>query len=161
LELLDTTLLSNFARIGQLDLLITILPEAKTTPQVLAELDKGEAAGWLPESDWEWLGVVTLSANEQAHFEKMREVLGDGEASCLAVARERNGTIITDDRDARRYARRLGVAISGTLGMLALLVKRRILTLPEADSVLQAMIKQGYYSPVNSLTDIFNFGDRE
>ena len=160
MELLDTTLLSNFARIGRLDLLMTILPEAMTTPQVLAELGKGEAAGWLPESDWEWLEVVTLPAKEQAHFEKMREVLGDGEASCLAVARERNGTLITDDRDARRYARRLGVAISGTLGVLALSVRRRILTLPEADSVLQAMIKQGYYSPANSLTDIFDFGDR-
>ena len=72
--------------------------------------------------------IVTLSANEQAHFERMREVLGDGEASCLAVARGRNGTIITDDRDARRYARRLRVAISGRLGVPALLVKRRILT---------------------------------
>ncbi len=51
--------------------------------------------GWLPKSDWEWLGVVTLSASEQAHFAKIREVLGDGEASCLAVAHERNGTIIT------------------------------------------------------------------
>jgi hypothetical protein len=75
LELLDTTLLSNFAGIGRLDLLVTILPEAMTTPQVLAELSQGEAMGWLPESDWEWLGVVTLSANEQADFERIRAVL--------------------------------------------------------------------------------------
>jgi predicted nucleic acid-binding protein len=159
LELLDTTLLSNFARIGQIDLLETLLPEAMTTPQVLAELDEGEAMGWLPESDWEWLGVVTLSANEQTHFERIRDVLGDGEASCLAVAHARNGTIITDDRDARRYARRLGVAISGTLGVLALLVKIQILTLPEAEGVLQAMIEQGYYSPANSLTEFYDLGE--
>ena len=106
-------------------------------------------------------GSSNAVRQERAYVEKLREVLGDGEASCLAVAHERNGTLITDDRDARRYARRLGVAISGTLGVLALLVKRRILTLPEADSALQVMIKQGYYSPANSLTDIFDFGDRD
>lgn len=101
MELLDTTLLGNFARIGRLDLLVKILPEALTTPQVLAELGQGEAAGWLPESDWEWPRIVTLSGNEQAHFEKIRTVLGDGEASCLAVAHERDGMIMTDDRDVR------------------------------------------------------------
>ena len=83
MDLLDTTLLSNFARIGRLDLLMTILPEAMTTAQVLAELGEGEAAGWLPKSDWEWLGVVTLSANEQAHFENVPSLFVAGASTAV------------------------------------------------------------------------------
>lgn len=46
--LLDTTVLSNFARAGQLDLLRLALPEAATTPFVLAELQRGVNAGYFP-----------------------------------------------------------------------------------------------------------------
>jgi hypothetical protein len=44
-KLLDTTLLSNFAQIKQLHLLAIALPDALTTPQVLAELHQGEVIG--------------------------------------------------------------------------------------------------------------------
>jgi len=70
----------------------------------------------LPTSNWQWLTVVSLTPDEEHHFERIRQVLGDGEASCLAVVSSRNGVFFSDDRDAHRYARRLGVPISGTLG---------------------------------------------
>jgi len=46
--LLDTTVLSNLARIGRLDLLRLALPDTVTTPHVLAELEKGRQSGYLP-----------------------------------------------------------------------------------------------------------------
>ena len=46
--LLDTTVLSNFARAGRIDLLRLALPEATTTPLVLAELQRGASAGYFP-----------------------------------------------------------------------------------------------------------------
>lgn len=82
MKLLDTTLLSNFAHIERLDLLAAALPDASTTPQVKAKLQQGEAAGRLPPGDWSWLTIVGLSSDELAHFERIRQILDDGEASC-------------------------------------------------------------------------------
>ncbi|QWK11242.1 MAG: hypothetical protein KNN16_02940 [Thermoflexus hugenholtzii] len=127
--LLDTTVLSNFARIGRLDLLRAVLSNAATTPYVIDELKAGEVSGYLFDCDWEWLEIVKLSPTEEDHLTRIRRILGEGEASCIAVALERGGILFTDDGDARRYALRLGIPVSGTLGVLALLVKKGYLTL--------------------------------
>ncbi len=158
-QLLDTTILSNFAQIEQLVLLAAVLPDVATTPQVMMELRQGEAAGHYPVSNWDWLIIVSLTPDEQVHFERLRLILDDGEASCLVVALARSGTIFTDDRDARRYAQLLGVPVSGTLGALVLLVRDRHLTLGQANVSLQAMIEVGYRSPINSLEEIYDFGE--
>jgi predicted nucleic acid-binding protein len=73
----------------------------------------------------------------------------------LAVALARDGILFSDDRDARRYAQRLGIPFSGTVGILVLLMKEGHLTLDQADLLLQTMIRTGYYSPVGSLKDIY------
>jgi len=154
-KILDTTVLSNFAHIKQVDLLAGVLPDVRTTTQVMDELLQGEAVKRLPSSNWQWLTVVSLTLDEEHHFERIRQVLGDGEAACLAVVSSRNGVFFSDDRDARRYARRLGVPISGTLGVLALLVSNQQVNLTEADKLLQAMIQAGYRSPINSLAEVY------
>lgn len=152
--LIDTTVLSNFARIERLDLLCLALSDAATTPQVLMELEKGVALGYLTTGDWDWLEVVRLAPSEEASLAHIRLVLDDGEASCIAVALERKASLFSDDMDARRYARRQGIHVSGTLGVLSLLVKGGHLTFVEADDFLEAMIAHGYRSPVSSLADL-------
>jgi predicted nucleic acid-binding protein len=69
---------------------------------------------------------------------------------------EREGTTYSDDFDARSYAQRHGFFVSGTLGVLALLIKGEHLTSAEADAYLQQMIAHGYYSPVTSITQLNN-----
>jgi predicted nucleic acid-binding protein len=152
--LLDTTVLSNFAHIERLDLLCLALPEAATTPQVLAELERGVTSGHVPACNCEWLEVVRLAPTEEASLARVRLILDDGEASCIAVALERKGILFSDDLDARRFARRRGLCVSGTLGVLALLVKRGHLVAAEADDCLHEMIAHGYRSPVSSLADL-------
>jgi predicted nucleic acid-binding protein len=152
--LLDTTVLSNFARMERSDLLRLALPEAATTPQVMVELQEGVAAGHLPDCDWQWITVVTLTSEEEENLARVRLILDNGEASCIAVALARGGTLFSDDRDARRYVRRCGLCVSGTLGVLSLLVEREHLTVAEADAYLQKMIDQGYRSPIRSMADL-------
>jgi predicted nucleic acid-binding protein len=152
--LLDTTVLSNFAHIEGLDLLRLALPDAATTPQVVTELERGIASGHLPACDLEWLEVVQLTSSEEARLTHVRLILGDGEASCIAVALGRKGSLFSDDLDARRYARRQGIRVSGTLGVLSLLVEEGHLTVAEADDCLQGMIAHGYRSPVRSLLNL-------
>jgi predicted nucleic acid-binding protein len=156
--LLDTTVLSNFARAGRLDLLRLALPEATTTPLVLAELQCGVSAGYFPAGSWEWLGVTELAAQEEAHLSRLRTILGDGEAACVAVLMERTGILFSDDLLARREAHRRGIPVSGTLGILLSLVKAGRLSLDEADACLQEMIAHGYRSPTRSLPPLHPAG---
>jgi predicted nucleic acid-binding protein len=152
--LLDTTVLSNFAHIERLDLLRLALPDAMTTPHVVAELERGLASGHLPACECGWLEVVELTLSEETSLAHVRLVLDDGEASCISVALEREASLFSDDFDARRYAQRHGIRVSGTLGVLALLVKGGHLTVAEADDCLERMIAHGYRSPVRSLADL-------
>ena len=69
------------------------------------------------------------------------------------MAHFRNGLLVTDDRSARAQARRLGVAVTGTIGILIRLVRDDHLTLDTADELLGAMITAGFRSPVLRLDD--------
>jgi predicted nucleic acid-binding protein len=47
--------------------------------------------------------------------------LDEGEASVLALAEELDASlVIVDERKGRRYAKRLGLAVTGTMGILLL-----------------------------------------
>ena len=72
----------------------------------------------------------------------------------MAVALERNLPLATDDMKARDLARRLGVVVTGTLGILGWAVKAELLSLARGDEILQAMREQGYFSPVESLKEL-------
>jgi predicted nucleic acid-binding protein len=136
------------------DLLRRALPNAATTPQVIAEQKVGMAAGRLVTCDWDWLEVAQLPSSEEADLGRVRLMLNDGEPFSIAVDLGRNGGLFSDDRDARRYARRHKLSVSGTLGVLSLLVRAGHITVTEADDCLQQMIAHGYRSPVTSVIDL-------
>ena len=152
--LVDTSVLSNFAQVGQPSLLQAAFAEVVTTPSVMAERAEGERLGRLPTVNWAWLPVVELTPEEATRFAELHQSLGAGEASCLAVAQARGWMVLTDDRDARRVAQTRGVAISGTLGALVNLVDQGTLTLDQADSLLTQMKQYGYRCPVVSLREL-------
>jgi predicted nucleic acid-binding protein len=77
-----------------------------------------------------------------------------GEAACLALARNRGYAFLTDDRVARREARRWGVPLSGTIGVLMSLLDEGHVSRQQADAALQQMIALGYRSPVCSLDEL-------
>lgn len=153
--LLDNTVLSNFSIVRRPDLVrAAFVEQVGTTEQAFQEMQDGVAIGKIPACDWDWLSRVTLTPVEEVQFETFYEYLGAGEASCLAVARERGYRLATDDKDARRLARQLGISLAGTIGILAILVKQGELTLVEGDRLLQDMIAAGYRSPLTTLEDL-------
>jgi len=81
-------------------------------------------------------------------------ILDPGEVTCIVLAISIKAVVATDDASARRVARSLGLAVSGTLGALANLVDGGYLTLALADQLLQTMIVKGYRSPVRSLAGV-------
>ncbi|MCP4692736.1 MAG: DUF3368 domain-containing protein [Desulfobacterales bacterium] len=153
--LIDNTVLSNFSLIHQPEFIHqSIFEDVGTTEYVFREFEKGVQLGRLPRCQWEWLQRVSLTEPEDTKFRQFAEHLGKGEASCLAVAVQRACRIATDDKDARRWAIRLTIPHTGTLGILASLVKQGNLTLTEGNTWLRRMIETGYHSPFLKLDDL-------
>jgi predicted nucleic acid-binding protein len=147
--------LSNFAHVRWPDLLRTLLGEtAATVPAVLVELREGEILGRVPRQDWRWLSLIEPVETDIRLREQFRQRVGAGEAECLAVAVTRRYQFLSDDAAARRLARREGLTVSGTLGILQKLVEGAYFTGTEADQLLAIMISQGYRSPVQSLQEL-------
>ena len=155
--ILDTTVLSNFAHIRRPDLLLHAFGHnANTAPAVIAELRTGEMLGVVPRCDWRQLHIVVLTEDEQRLAVHYLSQLDEGESECLAVATSRSWTFATDDLAARRLAQHGGVAVSGSLGALRVLVVSRYLLLDEADKYLAMMCDHGYRSPVRSLRELMD-----
>jgi predicted nucleic acid-binding protein len=155
--LLDNTVLSNFSIVGRPELVrVAFVERVGTTEQAFQEMQDGVVIGKIPVCDWGWLARVTLTPTEEMQFETFHEYLGEGEASCLAVVRERGYRLATDDKDARRLARQLGISLTGTIGILAILVKQGEISLAEGDHLLQAMVTAGYRSPLTTLEDLLS-----
>jgi predicted nucleic acid-binding protein len=151
-DLLDTTILSNFAHVRRAELLRSALgTDAGTTPRVLAELRAGESQGLVPACDWSWLEVLTPDTGEERLAGELARQLDPGEAECLAVAISRGCRVLSDDFAARRLGEGKGLAVSGTLGVLVRLCEMRLLSPGEADELLTQMIGHGYRSPMRSV----------
>lgn len=155
LLVVDNTVISNFALVGRTEWLQKLWPNRLVTSnEAWAELQAGIRLGHLPESDWSWLTALALTPEEHQMCEELMPPLDEGEAACLALAYHRGYGLLTDDRVARREARRLGVSLSGTLGALKALVDEEKVSLEEANAALQEMIAKGYRSPITHLSQL-------
>jgi predicted nucleic acid-binding protein len=162
----DTTVLSNLAAVGRLDLLEKRYRKvAYTTVEVSDELRRGLQAGYgylesalrqiqsiSPDG---WLRIVSPeSAAEHRLRGEFDLLLDSGEASCLALAISRGLILVTDDLAARQLAHEKDVPLTGTVGILLALVRDGLLALPEANAILAEMIERRYRSPVERLDEL-------
>ncbi len=159
--LFDTVVLSNFALSASLDLLVSRYGAAVTvTSEVLDELLAGVAAGYsaLKEvirlTENESFRVTSLSSRERQTMLELISHLGNGEASCIAVAAARNAVVVTDDRAARTTCGERNIRVTGTIGILKASCQDGRLSIEHADNILTRMIEQGFYSPVTRIRDI-------
>jgi predicted nucleic acid-binding protein len=115
---LNTTPIIALALIGRLDLLQYLYSEVLIPPTVQAEVLVGGpgSPGVAELQRANWIRVVSLQDPRRA------DLLSDlerGEAEVIALAQELNaGLVIIDERLARRHAKRLGLTLTGTLGVL-------------------------------------------
>ena len=152
LLVLDNTVLSNFALIERSALLALLSPgQLVTVEDAWLEWQTGVELGHIPPCDLSWLSVLELTKVERVQRDELMPPLDIGEAACRALAHARGCALLTDDRLARREARRLGVPLSGTIGALVSLMDDGHLTLQAANQILQQMIAVGYRSPFESL----------
>jgi predicted nucleic acid-binding protein len=156
----NTTVISNFASINQLDLLRRLFGALYISTEVYEEIRIGLEEGYQfyagidqmihPFVHDGWMRLTSMADQaEIALYGELPSRLHRGEASCLVIARHRGWMLLTDDRAARDEGNHLGIMVSGSVGCLVLAVERGLWTLEQAHVWLGEMIRQGYRSPVN------------
>ena len=114
----NTTPLIALALISRLDLLPRLYGQVVMPPAVWDEISAGGSAGIgsAEVRQATWLRVTPLQDPRRA------DLLADldrGEAEVIALAQELDADlVILDERLARRHAARLGLTLTGTLGVL-------------------------------------------
>ena len=161
----NTTVISNFACIGQLEVLHRLYKKLYISLEVYEEIQAGLAEGYLfyasfdqqifPITESGWIYLTSLTDEQEFRvFGALPAKLHQGEASSLAIAHHRGWLFLSDDLDARMMADQLGIRVSGSLGCLVLAIEQDLCSLKQANSWLAQMIQQGYHSPVDDLTSL-------
>jgi predicted nucleic acid-binding protein len=160
----DTCVISNFALAGALGILerlyqnkayitdvvfFEILRGIQSGHAQLEAIPKAIRAGWLRETGLK-------PGKEKRLFEAFSISRGLGEASGLAVAQSRHFIFASDDQMARAEAARMGVRLTGTLGILIRAIREGVCDVRAADGYLVKMIEVDFFSPVRSLREILN-----
>lgn len=138
----DTSPISALLRIGRLTLFTDLFESALIPAEVAAELDEGKhiLGEWRSRAGASQLSVCT--AGNRTLVLQLSATLHRGEAAAIALAAETAGAVVLiDDGDGRDAARRLGLPITGTLG-LVVAAKRRGL-LPAAAPVIEQLRSSG------------------
>ena len=116
---LDTTVLSNFATVDGVELL-TGLSGICTVPEVRDELEFGKSNHPYLRAALEQLGseipVVRISETIRDREAAISDRLDPGEAQAFAVVDLANGRVLTDDGDARGFAKTQGSPSSAPSG---------------------------------------------
>jgi len=102
----DSTCLIGLERIGELDILPTLFEPIIIPPEIEREFG----------NKFSWLQTETLTSNILATA--LRLVVDAGEAEAIALASEKSYLLISDDKQTRSAAKRLGISVIGTLGVL-------------------------------------------
>jgi len=99
------------------------------------EMEKAVAAGWM----------VKQAAKNETLVVALRQTLDNGEAEAVALATELHPeSVLLDDKLARQMARRLGVVVTGTIGVL-LRAKQLGLIVELRPLIARLQSEGGYY----------------
>jgi predicted nucleic acid-binding protein len=129
----DSTCLIALERIERLDLLRDSFPTVLASPEVIDEF------GAVPS----WLTVRAVA--DRALVDALCLQVDNGEAATIALGRELGGSgaAVLDDRKARRVAKRLGIPIIGTVGLIVRAKHRG--QVQEVRPLLEALQAAGFW----------------
>ena len=114
----DTSCLILLQKIGELDLLLRLFQTVFITPEITKEYE-------LPLPNW-----VIIEAPANKTYQRILEAsLDKGESSAIALGLEKTDPLlIIDDLKGRKFAEKLGLKISGTLGVLIIAKNQNLIS---------------------------------
>ncbi|WP_205664704.1 DUF3368 domain-containing protein [Ammonifex thiophilus] len=126
----DSACLIGLESIGHLELLRMLFEPLVIPPKVQEEF--GVTIDWL----------LVQSPSDRMLVSVLQQVVDSGEAEAIALAMERGWRLIADDRKARSWAKRLGVHVIGTAGILVRAKREGLLS--SVKPLLEAMQQKGF-----------------
>jgi predicted nucleic acid-binding protein len=166
-RVVNTTVISNFAAVGGLDLLHGTAGPLCLPVQVYDEIVAGQMAGYAYYDGIEqhvapfvadgWLHLVTLTDDELSLFASLPPHLHPAERTCLSIARQRGWGVLSDDRAARRQAFAWNIPLSGTIGVLLLAIRDGRITVAHGNALLREMVgRASYRTPTMDLGELLS-----
>lgn len=108
LVIADTSCLILLSKVDELEILKLNYNRIIITPEIASEFNQK-----LPD----WIEIIAVRDKRFQHL--FQDSLGLGESTALALAFETdNATVILDDLKARKLAQKLGLKITGTIGVI-------------------------------------------
>ncbi|CCQ36798.1 PIN domain protein [Natronomonas moolapensis 8.8.11] len=155
-SVLNTTVISNFAYIDEL-WVVSGLSGICAVPVVREELENGVNDHPYLQSALDILAdeipVAPISdavANREA---VVSDHLDPGEAQAFALADAHDGRLLTDDGDARSFAKDQGVTVIGSVGVLLAAIDAGKIDEATADKWLSTWIDEiSYYVPYRTVS---------
>lgn len=142
----NSTPLIAFYQLGMLDLLKDLFGQIIIPPAVQAEV-------FLLRPMPDWITVRSLSQPIPEPLQKAG--LGDGEREAITLALELNADLLlTDEWAGRKMAERLGLKITGTLGLLLAAKQRGLIA--EVKPMVEKLLYLGFYASEDLVRSILN-----
>lgn len=133
----DTSPLHYLIMIGEVNLLPRLFNRIVIADAIVAEL-RAEGAPlqvreWIEQAP-DWLEVVPTPQN----IPDVLQALHPGEKAAIVLALERRSNVlIVDEKAARQAAQRLGIQVTGVIGLLKIAAKRQLIEPPNVVQKLQ------------------------
>ncbi len=139
----DSGPLIALARISQIELLPQLFGRVEVPRAVFREVTQGAAEGRSGASEVRaapWIDIVSADVAMTTAYALL---VDEGEAEAIAVAQARDALLVIDDDRGRRLALRVGLRIKGTLGILVLAKRRKLLD--RVRPLVEALPERGVY----------------
>jgi len=134
---------------GLLEKLGPLFRQIIVPPSVMRELGVKEK---------EYFQSMDFLSVEEPHDKKIAAILklivDEGEAEAIALALEKGSLLIIDDLKGRKLARRLGLRIIGTLGLLKAMKLKGLIK--EVKPAIERLKKKGFYLSKDLLDRLLN-----
>lgn len=128
----DTDIISSFAKLNKLDLLLTLSPKIYITPMIKEELLVPLQNNYdFPLDVFKKSETLIPDSKEMSLFEELRQTSGRGESEAIAIAKQRNLIFITNDKKAYQIAENLGIAVLNLQSLMRTLYLRHTISKEE------------------------------
>jgi len=150
----NSTPLIYLAKLGYLSLLQKLFVEVGVPSEVMAEIARGKQLGFEDAAVVEKakqdgrIRVIELSDASRRELLKLQQIFNDistADAAAIVLAKSSDAPICLDDSRAIRVAEVLGVNHIGTLGILLLAVRKRLVGKEQARKSVLSLPGRGFY----------------
>lgn len=142
--IIDADILSTFAKMGELDLLIQLFSplKMKITPMIQNELSVPMDYGYsFPKTIFDKIETIFASPEDCTGFDQfqLRHKLGSGEVEAIMICKTKRLSFCTNDTQAQKIAREFGIEVISLQAILKAIWKKKLRKKSEVRDLIDQM----------------------